>query len=49
MFNPFDVLNPNLIIFLGMIGLFLGIVFSLSSLNAEFLKLSVEKKKKFRE
>lgn len=46
MFNPFDVLNPNLIIFLGMIGLFLGNVFFFIFIKRRIFKIIGREEKK---
>ena len=46
MFQPFEAFNPNLVIFLGLIGSFLGIIFLLVFLKRRILKLVGKEEKK---
>lgn len=46
MFNPFDALNPNLIIVLGLIGLLIGIVFFFIFIKRRILKIIGKEEKK---
>lgn len=46
MFNPFDVLNPNLIIALGLIGILFGIISLMVFLKRRILKLIGKEEKK---
>lgn len=46
MFHPFETFNPNLLIFSGLVGLFLGIILLLVFIKRRILKLIAKEEKK---